>query len=376
MKFSITTTQAQLLSLLQAVSGVIRNKCTVDILRNVLLKTHADGRITAVGSDLEVEIVATQAIGEFTGALDTTIEIKPLLEILQTMPDNEVVTLESDAKGNLVFKGADSKFKLVCKPSVDYPRMELAPSSTNTFEISQRVMKGLIDKASFAIPVTDLRYYLVGMQLTVDKSVLSICTTDGHRLVTDSVPVASAIPDRIEVILPRKSVLELKRLLRASDDVIVVQLASNQARIRFGSVEFVTKLVEGKFPDITRVIPLHNENKVRLNRGALLLAMQRASIITNHVSRGVKMGLSTDLASGLLTIEASNEKSETVNLTMPVDYAGPSVELAFNVNYLLDALPTMDGDELDIALGNAAGPALMTLPLDQAFKYILMPMKM
>lgn len=377
MQFHLTTTQSKLFGLLQAVSGVIRRNSPVGILGNVLLNTRDDGRITAVGSDQEVEIISTQQIGDFTGELSTTVESKKLLDILLTMPSDEIVTLETDDLSSLVLVGANGKFKLSCLPSADYPRMESTPNSNETFRISQRILKSLIEKTGFAMATNDVRYYLMGMLFVVADGKLTVCTTDGHRLATDEVFVESSIPQRREVILPRKSVLELKRLTRAADDIVEVQLSINQARIRFDTVEFVTKLVDGRFPDIQRAVPMHNDNKVTFCRSELLLALQRAAIIMSQKVNGVRIILEHDLVSGQLKIESVNEKQETVELCMPVDYTGPTVEIGFNIRYLLDALPTMEGDDLVIAFGDTLvpGAALMTLPNDENFKYILMPMR-
>ncbi|ABD71997.1 DNA polymerase III, beta subunit (plasmid) [Rhodoferax ferrireducens T118] len=377
MQFKLTSTQAQLYGLLQAVNGIVPRSSSLVILGNVLLNTCSDGRITAVGTDLEVEVNATQHVGSFTGALSTTVESRKLMDILQTMANDEPVTLASENPDHLVLTGANGTFKLSCLPADDFPRMEIAPNYQETFRIKQGVLKGLIEKTGFAMALHDIRYYLIGMQFVVEGGRLTVCTSDGFRVATDEVAVESSIPTRREVILPRKSVLELKRLTRDTDDQVEVQLSANQARIRFGALEFVTKLVEGKFPDIRAVVPQHNDNVVTLSRSALLLAIQRAAVIMSQKVNGVRFILDHDLISGHLKVESSNEKNETVDLSMPVEYSGPMVDIGFNVKYLLDALPTMEGDDLVLAFSHTLvpGAALMTLPSDDHFKYILMPMR-
>src|ERR1035437_3235940 len=378
MKFKLNSTQARLYGLLQSVSGVIRRGGTVPILGNVLIQTQKDGRITAVGSDLEIEILATQRVGDFTGSLTTTVECKKLLDILQTMPPAEDVSLELDDKDNLILRGANGTYKLACLAADDYPRLETAPDFDGAFQISQRVLKGMIDRTSFAMAVNDIRYYLIGTQFVVDGGKLSICATDGHRLARDVVAVKSTIPSRREVIVPRKGVLELKRLMRSKDDIVHVQLASNQVRIRFEEIEFVTKLVEGKFPDTQRILPRLKPDKVTVNRSALLLAVQRADIIMDQRIHGVRMSIERDLVSGQLKIESVNDKNESVDLTIQVDFKGPRVEVGFNSKYLLDALPTMEADNIVLAFADTQdpGPALISLPNGDDFQYILMPLKL
>jgi DNA polymerase-3 subunit beta len=378
MKFKLNSTQARLYGLLQSVCGVIRRHGTFPILGNVLIQTHTDGRITAVGSDLEIEIIATQRVGDFTGSLSTTVECKKLLDILQTMSSDEEVSLELDDKDNLILRGANGKYKLACLDAADYPRLETAPNFDETFQITQKVLKGMIDRTSFAMAVADIRYYLIGTQLVVDGGNLSICATDGHRLAMDVVAVKSTIPSRREVIVPRKSVLELKRLMRSKDDIVDVQLALNQTRICFDEVEFVTKLVEGKFPDTQRILPKLKADKVTVSRSDLLLAVQRADIIMDQRIHGVRMVIERDLVSGQLKIESVNDKNESVDLTMRVDFHGPRVEIGFNSKYLLDALPTMEGDNIVLAFADTPdpGPALITLEHNSSFQYILMPLKL
>jgi DNA polymerase-3 subunit beta len=218
--------------------------------------------------------------------------------------------------------------------------------------------------------VHDIRYYLNGILFIAEGKLLTLVATDGHRLALAQSTLEADIPKQ-EVILPRKTVLELQRLLRDEDTPIDMQFAANQARFSFSGMEFVTKLVEGKFPDYNRVIPKNHKNAVVLGRAPLLASLQRAAILTSEKFKGVRLNIEP----GSLRIASSNAEQEEAKEEIEIDYAGDAIEIGFNVTYLMDALANMNTEMIKLELQDTAASALFTVPEQPGFKYVVMPMR-
>jgi DNA polymerase-3 subunit beta len=218
--------------------------------------------------------------------------------------------------------------------------------------------------------VHDIRYYLNGILFVAEGKQLSLVATDGHRLAFSSATLDVDVPKQ-EVILPRKTVLELQRLLSDKDGAIEMQFAANQARFSFDGMEFVTKLVEGKFPDYNRVIPKGHRNNLTLGRQALLSCLQRTAILTSDKFKGVRLNIEP----GTLRVASSNAELEEAVDELDIDYGGDAIEIGFNVTYLIDALQNMSQDMVRIELSDGNSSALVTNPEDSAFKYVVMPMR-
>jgi DNA polymerase-3 subunit beta len=216
----------------------------------------------------------------------------------------------------------------------------------------------------------DIRYYLNGLLMVAEGGELKLVATDGHRLAYASMPIGGKLP-RQEVIVPRKTVLELAKLLADSEDEVKVELAPTQAAFSFGAVELVSKLIDGKFPDYTRVIPVGHKNKLTTPREPLRQALQRAAILSNEKFRGVRWVL-TD---GSLKIVSSNAEQEEAQEELEVKYAGDALDIGFNVNYLLDVLNNVSGAEIDCAFGDSSSSALISYGSEKDFKYVVMPMR-
>jgi DNA polymerase-3 subunit beta len=245
-----------------------------------------------------------------------------------------------------------------------------APSFGPTFSVPQKTLKDLLNQVAFAMAVHDIRYYLNGILFVAEGKQLSLVATDGHRLAYASATLDVEVP-RQEVILPRKTVLEMQRLLSDAEGAIEMQFASNQAKFSFGGMEFVTKLVEGKFPDYNRVIPKNHKNHVTLGRAPLLASLQRAAILTSEKFKGVRLNIEP----GTLRIASSNAEQEEAKEELEIDYAGDAIEIGFNVTYLMDALANMGQEMVKIELQDTNSSALITVPEHAGFKYVVMPMR-
>jgi DNA polymerase III subunit beta len=301
--------------------------------------------------------------------LATTLGARKLIDILRTMPSDQSVSLESSA-GKLILKGGKSRFTLQSMPAEDFPLVQESASFGPVFSVPQKTLKSLLGQVSFAMAVHDIRYYLNGILFVAEGKQLSLVATDGHRLAFASAMLDVEVPKQ-EVILPRKTVIELQRLLSDKEGAIEMQFAANQAKFSFDGMEFVTKLVEGKFPDYNRVIPRNHKNIITLGRVALLASLQRTAIMTSDKFKGVRLNIEP----GVLRVASSNAEQEEAVDELDIDYDGVQIEIGFNVTYLIDALQNMSQEMLRIELADGNSSALITNPDDDAFKYVVMPMR-
>jgi DNA polymerase III subunit beta len=263
-----------------------------------------------------------------------------------------------------------SRFNLQTLPSGDYPRINLAQEQQQTIKLPQRDFRGLLKLAEFAMAQQDIRYYLNGMLLVVDKGSLQTVATDGHRLSYASLAVPGNYT-RQEVILPRKTVLEVGKLLEESDDELTIDLLANQVRFRFANIELVSKVVDGKFPDYNRVIPTGHSKQIDISRTELLQALQRAAILSNEKFRGVRIVLGADQ----LKIICTNSEQEEAEEELEIAYKGEALDIGFNITYLLDVLHNLATDRVLLAFGDANSSALITMPDRSDYKYVVMPMR-
>jgi DNA polymerase-3 subunit beta len=364
----LKATQDKVLSVLQSVAGIVERRHTLPVLANVLIrKTGSALQLTT--SDLEIQIRTTAELDGDNGSFTTTVGARKLIDILRTMPSDQTVSLES-TQNKLVLKGGKSRFTLQTLPAEDFPLVQEAPSFGPAFSVPQKTLKDLMNQVSFAMAVHDIRYYLNGILFVAEGKQLSLVATDGHRLAFASATLDVEVP-RQEVILPRKTVLELQRLLSDADGAIEMRFANNQAKFSFDGMEFVTKLVEGKFPDYNRVIPKNHRNHITLGRAPLLACLQRTAILTSEKFKGVRLNVEP----GLLRVASNNAEQEEAVDELDIDYNGDAIEIGFNVTYLIDALSNMSQDMVKLELQDSNSSALLTNPENNAFKYVVMPMR-
>jgi DNA polymerase-3 subunit beta len=364
----LKTAQEKFLAALQAVAGIVERRHTLPILANVLIrKTGPELEFTT--SDLEIQVRTSAELGGDTGNFATTVGARKLIDILRSMPADQTVTL-SAAQNKLTLQGGKSRFTLQTLPGDDFPLVQEAADFGPMFSVPQKALKGLINQVHFAMAVHDIRYYLNGILFVAEGKNLTLVATDGHRLALAQATLDVDIPKQ-EVILPRKTVLELQRLLKDEDTPIEMRFAGNQAKFVFSGMEFVTKLVEGKFPDYNRVIPKNHKNHVTLGRAPLLASLQRAAILTSEKFKGVRVNIEP----GTLRIASSNAEQEEAKEELEIDYGGDAIEIGFNVTYLIDALSNMNVEMIKMELQDTNSSALITVPEQTGFKYVVMPMR-
>ncbi|HET7200968.1 MAG TPA: DNA polymerase III subunit beta [Burkholderiales bacterium] len=365
----LKTQRETLLEPLQAVSGIIERRHTLPILSNVLL-SRTDTHMDFVATDIEIEITTSITIEGPGEAKKITVGARKLVDILRALPEGSEVTLVLQDR-RLQVKSGKSRFNLQTLAAEDFPRLVLAEASSTGFSVPQRLLRSLLGLVQYAMAQQDIRYYLNGLLMVIEEGQLKLVATDGHRLAYASREVGGKNLPRQEVILPRKTIIELSKLLEDSDEPVAVELSAAQAKFKFGNVVLVSKLVDGKFPDYGRVIPQSQPKKLRLDRIALLQALQRAAILTSDKFRGVRWVL----ADGSLKINCSNTEQEEAQEELDVPYKGETLDIGFNVGYLVDVLNNLDVAEVECGLGDANSSALFTLPERSDFKYVVMPMR-
>jgi DNA polymerase-3 subunit beta len=358
----------QILAPLQSVCGIVEKRHTLPILSNVLMEKDGD-RLTLLATDIEIQIkTGTNSVND-GGKAAMTVAARKLQDILRSLPEAAEVSLTLDDK-RLQLKAGKSRFNLQTLPAEDFPRMAPAEIGQTKLSLTQGQFKRLLGLVQYAMAQQDIRYYLNGLLLVAVGSELRLIATDGHRLAYASETVPGQF-DRLEVILPRKTVLELSRQLSDSEDLLEIALSPTQAQFRFGDIEFVSKLIDGKFPDYERVIPLSHTKSIKLNRALLLHSLQRAAILTNDKFRGVRLVLSA----GSLKILSTNAEQEEAQEELEIEYQGEGLDIGFNVTYLLDVLNNVGAETVEIRLADVNASALFVLPDNNSFKYVVMPMR-
>jgi DNA polymerase-3 subunit beta len=356
-----------LLKPLQAVSGIVERRHTLPILANVLVE-HKDDRLYVTATDLEMQITAHSNL-EGRDAQAVTVAARKLQDLLRALPDDAKLSVDGTAS-RMTLRAGRSRFNLQTLPAADYPRIGIGQDQVQALTLSQRDLRGLLKSAEFAMAQQDIRYYLNGMLLVIEKGSLQAVATDGHRLSWASIGIVGDF-QRQEVILPRKTVLELGKLLADVDDPVTLDVLANQVRFRFANIELVSKVVDGKFPDYNRVIPVGHGKRIELPRSELLASLQRAAILSNEKFRGVRLVLGSDQ----LRIICTNSEQEEAEEELEVPYKGEALDIGFNITYLLDVLQNMAMDRVQLAFGDANSSALVTIPDRDDYKYVVMPMR-
>lgn len=363
----IKTTNDKLLGPLQQVTGIVERRHTLPILSNVLV-TASGANLDFLATDLEVQITSkAQLDAAAEGAV--TAGARKLYDILRSLPEDAEVTLEAK-ENRMTVRAGKSRFNLQTLPAADFPRMVDAKEQSKTLTLPQKALKNALRLVQFAMAVQDIRYYLNGVLFSVEKDTLRVVATDGHRLSFASQQL-DGDHGSVEAILPRKTVLELIKLLGDGDEPVSLAIGTNQARFAFGGIEIVSKIVEGKFPDYQKVIPTTHKNRVVLDRATLAQSLNRAAILSNEKIRGVRLVFTKDA----LSIICTNNEQEEAEEGLAVEYDGDPIDIGFNISYLLDVLNHVDSPTVTVTMGDSNSSALVQIPGREDFKYVVMPMR-
>lgn len=357
-----------LLKPLSAVSGIVERRHTLPILSNLLMEAKSD-RIVLTATDLEMQISLSI---QHSGGSDfsTTVSAKKLLDICRALPENADINITT-TDSRMQVKTGKSRFNLQTLPAADYPVMsQVQDAQATTMTISQGKLKRLFKQVEFAMAQQDIRYYLNGLLFEISANKLNVVGTDGHRLSFTSAELSQNF-EKQELILPRKTVIELIKLLDDSEDEVSIAIVQGQVIFNVGDIRLISKVIDGKFPDYNRVIPVGHQNTFTIDRMAVLLSMQRASILSNEKYRGIRMVLSQNS----LRLISTNSEQEEAEEELEITYSGDALDIGFNVTYMIDVLNNVSSESIQFAFADANSSCLVTVPGDDDYKYVVMPMR-
>jgi len=337
------------------------------ILSNILL-TVSDNKLTMTATDLEVELCAKVEV-DVGSAGEITVPGRKLHDIFRALPDNVQVdfTLSGD---RVTVKAGRSRFTLSTLRAADFPMVDEV-AVQQTLRLARQELRHLLEQTQFSMAQQDVRYYLNGLLFETEGKTLRSVATDGHRLALAELEMAEPAQRNEQIIVPRKGVLELQRLLDG-DGEVELTLGVNHVRAQIDSIRFTSKLIDGKFPDYGRVVPAEPPNIVTVDRNLLRHALQRAAILSNEKYRGVRLAL----AENNVTIQANNPEQEEAEESVEVEYSGETMEIGFNVTYLLDALSAVSADQVEVGLGDTNSSCLIRAPGNVSSKFVVMPMRL
>jgi DNA polymerase-3 subunit beta len=364
----LKSSKEALLKPLQTVAGVVEKKHTLPILSNVLLEV-VGGRAAFIATDLELQITTW---AEEQGAADAsfTVSARKFLDICRSLTGADPISLELAAEQLKILSGR-SRFSLQTLPARDFPKLQVPDGQGLSISLPQALVRRLLSRVQYAMAVQDIRYYLNGMLLSVQGKRLTVAATDGHRLAVDAADLQEEVSEGMDVILPRKTVLELIKLLGDGEEPIHVQVNQSQVVFRRPDFELRSKVVDGKFPDWQRVIPIGHDKQFDIDRQRLSQSLTRAAILTNDKYRGARLVLTN----GSLRIACTNNEQEEAQEELDIDYTGAPLDIGFNVQYLQDALNNLQAESVNCSFGDPTSSMLMTVPEDENFRYVVMPMR-
>ena len=364
-----TISRDSLIAPLQLVSNAVERRQTLPVLSNILVVLEGQ-ELSLTATDLEVELVAKLTIPENGDPGQITVPARKFLDICRSLPPKDIDFLYENQK--VTIKCGANKFTLSTISANEFPSID-ETVGTHTMQVKQSQLKSLMDRTAFAMAQQDVRYYLNGMLFEIDQNQLKSVSTDGHRLALSELSFDFQTESRSEAIIPRKGITELLRLLDDNDDELQMILGTNHLRVITAGYTFTSKLIDGKFPDYDRVLPKNGDKQLMANREDLRDAFARAAILCNEKYRGIRMNLDQ----GNLTITANNPEQEEAVIDLAVDYNGESLEIGFNVSYVLDVLNTIKTEQVQWTLGDSNSSALIEgVADDMTSLYVVMPMRL
>ncbi|MEO6967673.1 MAG: DNA polymerase III subunit beta [Rhodanobacteraceae bacterium] len=366
MRFSIQ--REALLNPLAQVVGVVERRQTLPVLANLLVQI-GQGRLTLIGTDLEVEMRASVAVDQAEdGAI--TIPARKLFDIVRALPDGATLDIKLNGDRVSVHAGR-SRFTLATLPAEEFP-------TTDEIELVDKVLlpeatlKNLMERTAFAMANQDVRYYLNGLLLDLRDSDLRCVATDGHRLALAETRLDKKVSAQRQIIIPRKGVMELLGLFGGGDEEASIEFARNHLRVRRGDVVFTSKLIDGRFPDYEAVIPLGADKTLILDRELLRGALQRAAILSNEKYRGVRL----EVSPGRLRIVAHNPEQEEAVEELEAETSVNDIAIGFNVGYLLDALGSLLDSRVRLQLRDAQSSCLLQGAENEHVRHVVMPLRL
>ena len=366
----ITIERSQLLRALNHVQSVVERRNTIPILSNVLLSAD-DGVLSLTATDMDLAIVEKVVCAIERGGA-TTAPAHTLYDIVRKLPDGSQVQLETDGD-RLQLSAGRSRFTLQTLPTEDFPLMA-GGDMAHGFELDASILRSLIDRTRFAISTEETRYYLNGIYLHVidgEPSLLRAVATDGHRLARVEMEMPSEASGMPGVIVPRKTIAELRKLIEDVDGSVAIGLSETKIRFEFGEALMTSKLIDGTFPDYERVIPSGNDKTLTVDCPSFAAAVDRVSTIATEKMRAVKLAI----GDGQIVLSATSQDNGMATEEIAVDYAFDAIEIGFNARYLLDIAGQIESNQAEFQMADAASPTIVRDSEDPSALYVLMPMR-
>ncbi|NJC04781.1 DNA polymerase-3 subunit beta [Sphingomonas kaistensis] len=363
-----TIERATLLKSLSHVQSVVERRNTIPILSNVLLDAREDGSLRLMATDLDLQVDETVPANVATAGA-TTVSAHTFFDIVRKLPEGSQVEL-SAADGKMQVVAGRARFNLSTLPRDDFPVIAEGELPTR-FELPAATLRQIIDKTKFAISSEETRYYLMGIFLHVADDMLKAAATDGHRLARVTVAKPDGADGMPDVIVPKKCVLELRKLLDEVEGTVEVTLSATKIRFVLGHAVLTSKLIDGSFPDYNRVIPTANDKLLKLDPASFKAGVDRVATIASEKTRAVKISLDRDR----VTLSVTSPENGLATEELAADYSADELEIGFNARYLLDILGEIDGDTVEVHLADAAAPTLLRENDKSAALYVLMPMR-
>lgn len=364
---SITFSREELLRPLSYVAGVVERRQTLPVLSYVLLRRQGKD-LTLTGTDLEIEIVA-KVNGEAGGDLELTLPARKLFDICRALPESAEITIKQEGEKASV-KSGKSRFTLSTLPSSDFPSLQ-ASTWEQVLTFKQSALRQLLHQTHFCMAQQDVRYYLNGVLLEAGPKKMRAVATDGHRMAISEIELDKSSQER-QIIVPRKGVQEILRLLTDSEEPIEIDFGSNHLRAKTSEFVFTSKLIDGRYPDYTKVIPQKQSKKLKIGRDTLRETLARVAILSSEKYRGVRL----TLGSKSLRITAHNPEQEEAQEEVPLDYTGEPMEIGFNVSYMIEATNALSSDEIEIGLNDPNSSCTILSPESAYPQYVIMPMRL
>ena len=364
----ISITREDLLKPLSQVAGIVERRQTLPILSNILVSADGEG-LTLTGTDLEVEAVAVTAV-KAVKAGEITVPARKLLDICRALPAQAEIniTVEGEKVG---IRSGQSRFSLVSLPVADFPNLETTEWDAS-FTLAQRTLKGLFERTQFSMAQQDVRYYLNGLLLEIADGKLRAVATDGHRMAVSETDLEAGVAEARQSIVPKKGVHELTRFLEDTEDSVAMRLSRNHLRVEVPGLTVTTKLIDGRFPDYTKVIPPAQNKVIILNRDQFRDALNRAAILSNERYRGIRFSISP----GKIVISAHNPEQEEAREELGVEYTGEELEVGFNSNYMVEAVNALDSETVELGLSDTNSSGTLRSPGNLTTQYVVMPMRL
>lgn len=368
-KLIIKGFKAEVAKPIMAVSGAVEKKNNVPILANILIR-KAGQKVTFTGSDEQIEVTSDAGIGVGDDEFATTVSAVKLCGILSTIPDEaEVSILFSDT--HLIIKSGRTKFDLQTIDAEQYPIMKEQMEFQYTFSMPCIKFKNMVAMVQFAAAVNNVRYFLNGVYVAAENNIVRTVGTDGHRLSLFQNELDEPVQGKCEAILPKKTARELLRLIPDTEEMLQISISEKQIKVHFANIDILSKLIEGKYPDYERVIPVNNDKDFFVEREQLIKTLQRVAILTTDKVKNVRWNLSENR----LVLATTNADMEEATDEIEIEYKGEPIEIVFNISYLLDMLAVVKTEKVRFSLSGPLSSGLVRVPDSDNFKFVVMPVR-